>query len=61
MMRSRFTKDEVLFDVPGFYTIFMVIGDGWYVFNKLKRTLKRFSFKTCTYVDVINYTDSIGQ
>ena len=56
---KKFSKDEVLFDMP-LYTIYMVIGDAWYVGNKLNRTLHRFSFLNFSYVDVINYAESIG-
>lgn len=54
----KFKKEELLFDMPC-YTIFMVLGDGWYVANKLTKTAKRFDFKNHSYLDVIDYADSI--
>lgn len=56
----KFKKDELIADMP-LYSIFMVIADGWYVGNKLTGTVKRFSFRTSTYVDVLEYADRIGE
>lgn len=54
----KLVKDDLLFDMP-LYSIFMVVGDGWYVANKMKRTAKRFNFKEFSYLDVMNYANSI--
>ena len=54
----RLVKEELLFDMP-LYSIYMVIGDGWYVANKATRKARRFNFKEFSYLDVITYADSI--
>lgn len=56
----KFKKDELIAACP-LYSIFMVVADGWYVGNKMTRTVKRFSFITSTYVDVLEYADKIGE
>lgn len=57
-MYVKLQKEYMLFDMP-LYTIYMVIGDGWYVGNKVTNEAKRFSFKNHSYLDVIDYADSI--
>lgn len=42
-----------------FYAIFMVLGDGWFVANKINKSVKRFSFKEHSYLDVMEYAETI--
>lgn len=58
--KIRFKKEDVIFDMP-LYTIFMVLGDAWYVLDKATRIAKRFSFERFTYLDVMEYAESIGE
>lgn len=51
-------KDDILFDMP-LYSVYMIIGDGWYVVDKTTRRARRFNFIEFTYLDVMNYADSI--
>ena len=42
--KIKFEKDDIIFDMP-LYTIFMVLGDGWYVLNKNTKIARRFGFE----------------
>ncbi len=55
-MRRKFTKEEVITDMP-LYTIFFVIGEGWYVANKLERKIVKI---TSSYLDALNLAELIG-
>ena len=60
VMYRTFTKEELIADMPSYY-IFMVLGDGWYVYDKLNRKTKRFDFRTTTsYLKVLEYAESLG-
>ena len=56
--KIKFSKEELIFDMP-YYAIYMIIGEGWYVANKITKKLQKFEFATYSYLDVINYADSI--
>ena len=55
-MYRKFKKEELIDDMP-LYSIFFVIGEGWYVGNKMDRTVRKI---TTSYVDALNYAESIG-
>ena len=54
-MYRKFKKEEIICDMP-LYSIFFVIGEGWYVGNKTKMSVKKFT----SYMDALNYAESIG-
>lgn len=56
--KVRLLKEDRLFDMPS-YAIYMVLGDGWYVVDKEAKKARRFNFKEYSYIDVMNYADSL--
>lgn len=55
--KVRLLKEDRIVDMP-LYSIYMVIGDGWYVVNKNTKTARRFN-KDYSYLDVMDYAESI--
>ena len=56
--KIKFNKEDKIADMPD-YSIFMVIGDGWYVLDKLNHTAKRFGFERYdSYLVVLDYVES---
>lgn len=59
-MMKTFKKEDIISDMP-LYRIYMVIGDGWYVANKLTKKYRRFGFeKYDNSLVVLDYAMSIG-
>lgn len=56
--KIRLSKEDIIFDMPS-YTIYMVLGDGWYVVDKNLKKAKRFNFRDYSYLDVMDYAESI--
>ena len=62
--KFKFEKDEVLANMPYWYTIFMVTTGkkcetGWYVADKINGGLRKFQFDTYDYNEVLDYAMSI--
>ena len=57
-MEVKLCIEDLVLITP-LYSLYFIEDDGWYVFNKTTHEAVKFPIGDFTYLDVLNYVDSI--